>query len=189
MDAAPEGDVGLGVGTVQPELGGGVEVTGVAVCRAVEQHHGGAGGDVDAADRGGASRQPEVRLHRTLDPQRLIDEVGDALRVGPELVLELRVFGQVFESDGKEACRRLLAGREEERCRPYDRGDVRNGAVGVGALRQPGQHVVTRLAATVLDIRGERLVEPAEGVDPHVALRISDCSRRRAHTESLGRNR
>ena len=40
-------------------------------------------GDVDAGDGRGAAGQPEVRLHRALDPQRLLDEVGDPLRCAP----------------------------------------------------------------------------------------------------------
>ena len=85
VDAAPEGDVGLGVGTVEPELGGRLELAGVAVGRAVEQHDGRPRGDVDAGDGRRAPGQAEVRLDRALDAQRLLNEVGDALGVRPDL--------------------------------------------------------------------------------------------------------
>ena len=42
----------------------------------------------------GAPGQAEVGLDRALDAQRLLDEVGDALAVGPQLVLELGVLGR-----------------------------------------------------------------------------------------------
>ena len=55
VDAAPEGDVGLGVGPIDVELGRALEAPRVAVGRAVEQHHRGAGRDVDAADGRGCA--------------------------------------------------------------------------------------------------------------------------------------
>ena len=48
--AAPERDVGLGVGPVDAELGRALEPPGVAVGGAVEQHDRRAGRDVDATD-------------------------------------------------------------------------------------------------------------------------------------------
>ena len=49
-DAVPERDVLAGVRAVGLELVGRLEAARVAVRRAGEHHHGGAGGDVDAAD-------------------------------------------------------------------------------------------------------------------------------------------
>ena len=85
VGAAPEGDVGLGVGPVDAELVRALEAPGVAVGGAVEQHHRRAGLDVDAADRRGAPGEAEVGLHRALDPQHLLEEVGDPVVVGPQL--------------------------------------------------------------------------------------------------------
>src|SRR4029077_17324886 len=86
--AAPERDVLPGVRPVEPELGGALEVSRVAVRGAVQQHDRRARGDVDVADPGGPPGQAEVGLDRALDAERLLDEVGDASGVGPQLVLE-----------------------------------------------------------------------------------------------------
>jgi hypothetical protein len=86
--APTEGDVGLGVGPVQVEVVRALEATRVAVGGAVEQHHRRPRGDVDPADRGVAPGEPEVGLDRALDPESLLHEVGYAVLVGAQLVLE-----------------------------------------------------------------------------------------------------
>ena len=106
-----EGHVLLRVGAVQPELLGTLEPSWIAIGRAVEDHHRRSRCDLHAADRGAAAGQPEVRLHRALDAQRLLDEVRDALPVRPQLVLELGVLAEVLQADGEEPGRRLLARR------------------------------------------------------------------------------
>ena len=175
----PEGDVGLGVGAVGPELGGALELPRVAVGRAVEQHDRGAGGDLDTADRRRAAGQAEVGLHRALDPQHLLEEVGDPVAVGPELVLQLGVLGQVLERGREQPGGRLLAGGEQERRGPHHRGDLRRRAVGVGGQRQVGEHVLAGLAPPVLDVLGEPLVEPGQRVLPRAALLAgADLARR-----------
>ena len=92
VDAAAEGDVLARVGAVEAELGRALEAPGVAVGRAVEQHHRRTGRDVDAADRRRPAGQAEVGLHRALDAQRLLDELRDAVVVRAELVLELGIL-------------------------------------------------------------------------------------------------
>ena len=69
---------------------------------------------------GGARGEAEVGLHRALDPQHLLEEVGDLLPVVAELVLQLGVLGEVLEGGGQQAGGGLLPGREEEggRCAP-----------------------------------------------------------------------
>ena len=47
---------------------------------------------------------------------------GIWLAVGPQLVLELGVLGQVLQRGGEQAGRGLLAGGEQERRRAHDRG-------------------------------------------------------------------
>ena len=89
----PKARCSLAFGPVDAELGRALEEPGVPVGRSVEQHDRRPGGDVDAGHGGRPSGQPEVGLHRALDAQRLLDEVGDAVPVGPELVLELGVLG------------------------------------------------------------------------------------------------
>ena len=95
---------------------------------------------------------------------------GIRSRVGPQLVLQLRVLGQVLQRRGQQAGRRLLAGGEQERRGPHHRGDLRRGAVGVGGQRQVGEHVLARLAPPVLDVLGEPLVEPGQRVLARAAL-------------------
>ena len=102
--------------------------------------------------RGRPPGQSEIGLHRALDPQRLLDEVGDALPVGPELVLEVRILGQVLERGGQQASGRLLTGGKEERGRPHDRSHLGSRSVGILGHGQVGQHVVAGLTAPVLDV-------------------------------------
>ena len=52
---------------------------------------------------GGAAGEAEVGLHRALDPQHLLEEVGDLLPVVAELVLQLGVLGEVLERGGEQA--------------------------------------------------------------------------------------
>ena len=73
----PKARCSRGVVTVDPELGGVVEVAGITVRRPVEHHQRGSGGDVDAGHGGRAPGQSEVALHRGLDPEGLLHEVGD----------------------------------------------------------------------------------------------------------------
>ena len=101
---------------------------------------------VDPADGGRAAGQAEVGLHRALDAQRLFDEVRDQLRVGPELVLQLRALGQVLQRDGEQAGGGLLPGGEQEGGGAHHGGHVGHGAVGVRGQGQVGEHVVARAA-------------------------------------------
>ena len=106
--AAAERDVGLRVRPVDAELGRALEPPRVAVGGAVQQHHGRARGDVDAADGRGPAGEPEVGLHRALDPEHLLEEVRDAVAVGPQLVLELGVLGEVLQR-GREQTRAVVS--------------------------------------------------------------------------------
>ena len=91
-------------------------------------------------------------------------KLGIRSAVGAELVLQLGVLGEVLQRGGEQARGRLLAGGEQERRGPHDRGDLGDRAVGVGRQRQVGEHVLARLAPPILDVGGEPLVEPAERV-------------------------
>src|SRR3954468_12676948 len=185
VDAAPERDVLLRVGPVDPELGRALEPPRIAVGGAVEQHHRRARGDVDAADRRVATGETEVGLHGALDPQRLLDEVRDALTVHAELVLELGILGQVLERSGEQASGGLLAGREQEGRAPHDRCDGRRRAVGVLGDGEVREDVLARLPTAVLDVRGEVPVEPLERIELGLLLAAAELPGRRAETESL----
>ena len=82
MDAVAEGDVVLGVGAVDVELVRVLEQARVPVGRPGQQQHRAAGGDVDAGDRRAPLGHAELGPQRALEPQGLLDEVGDAGR-GP----------------------------------------------------------------------------------------------------------
>src|SRR5204862_3054589 len=90
VDAATKRDVVEGVLPVDLEVVGALEAPGVAVGGPVEEHDRRPGLDLDVADRRCALGEPEVRLHRALDAQRLLDEVRDAVLVLAQLVLKLR---------------------------------------------------------------------------------------------------
>ena len=123
-------------GAVDPELGRALEPPRVAVGGAVQQHHGRARRDVDAADGRGPAREAEVGLHRALDAEHLFEEVRDEVAVGAQLVLELGVLGEVLQRGGEQARGRLLPGREQERRGPHDVDDLGRGPVGVGRERE-----------------------------------------------------
>src|ERR1700722_4662921 len=108
--------------------------------------------------------EPAVGLGRRLDAQRLLDQVGNALRVLAQLVLQRLVLGEVADRLGEHARRGLLAGGEEEGGRADHGRHVGCRAVRVPGQRESGHDVVTRLAPAVLDVSGERARQPAERV-------------------------
>ena len=95
---------------------------------------------------------------------------GIRVAVGPQLVLQLGVLGQVLQRRRQQPGGRLLPGGEQEGGGPHHRGDLRRGAVGVGGQGQVGEHVLAGLAPPVLDVLGEPLVEPGQGVLARAAL-------------------
>ncbi len=91
-----------------------------------------------------------------------------------------------FSAPGEQAGGGLLAGREQERRRPHDRGHLGRGPVRVGRQRQVGEHVGARLAPPVLDVLDEPLVEPRERVLTRVAfLAGADLAHGAGHAEAL----
>ena len=104
---------------------------------------------------------------------------GMRSRFGAQLVLELRVLGEVLQRGGEQPRGRLLAGREQERRGAHDVDDVGRRPVGIGREREVGEHVVAGLAPAVLDVLREPVVEPAERVELHAAL----LARRRSHRD------
>ncbi len=152
VDAEPEPEVLAAVHPVEAELVRIVELPRVVVRGAVEHHHGGAGREVDAADRRGDARQPELRVERGLEPQRLLDEGRDAVALVAQLLLELGAFTQIPEHGGEQAGRRLAAGREQVGGDQHDVVDLGQRPVGEGRGGQLRHDVVARFAATVLDV-------------------------------------
>ena len=94
----------------------------------------------------------------------LFEEVGDPVAVCPQLVLELRVLGQVLQGRREQPRRRLLPGGEQERRGSHYRGDIWRRTVWIGGESQIGEDVMTRFAPAVLDVLGEPLVEPGERI-------------------------
>ena len=135
----PEGQMDLCVGPVEAELRRAFEQPGSRLAAPLSNMTG-----VPAS----MSTPPTVverRARRKSDftglsmRSDLFDEAGDPLVVRPQLVLEFGVLAEVLEADGEQPGRRLLAGREQERGGPDDRGHLGRGAVGVGAQGQIGE--------------------------------------------------
>ena len=152
---------------------------GITVRGAVDDHHGGARGDLDAAELGRHAREPEVALHRALDAQALLDEVRDALPVLAQLLLQLGVVADALQRGAEEAHRRLLTGGEEVGGDARDVDGLGDRAVGKRRGRHAGHHVVARCAPAVLDVRRELLVEELERV---VRERLGAGARRRCRS-------
>ena len=140
------------------------EAARVVVRGAVDDHDGGAGGNVDPAELGRDAREAEVALHRALDAQALLHEVRDELTVVAQPLLELVVVADALERGAEEAHRRFLARGEQVGGDPRDVDRLGDRAVGERRVGHAGHHVGTRLAPAILDVRGELLVEELERV-------------------------
>ena len=160
---APEGQVLLRVGAVDLELRRVLEAAGIATGGAVEDHHRGAGGDVDASHRGGPPGEPEVALDRPLHPEALLDEVLDERAVPPQPGLQVRVLADHLEGRRQQPHRRLLARREQVGGDPHHVDHLGHGAVGEGRRGQRREHVLARRAPALLDVGREAVVEELEG--------------------------
>ena len=68
-------------------------------------------------------------------------------------LLQVRPFTQEEERGREQPHGRLLARREQVRGDAHDVDDLGRRAVGERRGGEPGQHVVARLAAAVLDVR------------------------------------
>lgn len=79
VNAAAEGDVCPGIGSIDVERRSIRELTRIAIGGAVDQHYRGTRRDIHSANGCGNSREPEIALDRAFDPQCLFDEVGNAV--------------------------------------------------------------------------------------------------------------
>ena len=113
MDAPAERQMLTGVATFDAELAGRLELAGVAVGSAVQHHDRRTRRHLDVTDGGGDSGDAEVSLHRALEAQHLLDEVGDERPVVTQALLQPRVFGEQLQRRGQQPDRRLLAGSEQ----------------------------------------------------------------------------
>ena len=169
VDAEPEPEVVAAVGAVEAELGRRVEVARVAVRGAVVHHHRRARGDVDAADGRREPCEPELALDRALEPQHLLDEVGDAVPFGAQQLLELGILGEPLQRGAEEPRGRLAARREQVRGDEGDVVHVGDRPVGEGRGGEPGHDVVARCAPELLDVGGEPVVEELQRLVRHRA--------------------
>ena len=80
---------------------------------------------------------------------------GSELAVAAQPLLQLGVLGQHPQRRREQARRRLAAGREQVRGDAHDVDGLGQRAVGEGRRGEPGDHVVARLRAAVLDVPGE----------------------------------
>jgi hypothetical protein len=127
-------------------------------------HERGARGDLDAAELRRHARESEVALHRALYAQALLDEVRNVLTVLAQQPLELLVVADALQRSAEEAHGRLLTGCEEIGGDARDVNGLRDRAVGKRRGRHARHHVVAWIAAAVLDVRSELLVEELEWV-------------------------
>jgi hypothetical protein len=122
-------------------------------------------------------RQPEVTLDRALDRQRLLDEVGDAVAFAAQQLLDVGALAQHLERRTQQWHRGFLAGREDIAGDTGDADGLRRRAVRKGRVGHPGEHILAGLAATVLDIRREALVQVLQrAVLQLVPTRAADTS-------------
>ena len=152
------------VGPIDDDVGGSVEATRVAVGGTVEQRHGRARRDGHAAEVRGLAGQAEMHLHRSLDPQHLLEEVRDQLAVGPQRRLILGMLGEMPHREHDQAHRGLLTGDEDERRLAGEIGRRRQRAVRERAFGQLREHVVARVRSTILDVADEVLLQERQRV-------------------------
>ena len=117
-----------------------------------KHHHHGAGGDVDAADGGRPAGQPGVALDRALHPQRFLDEPGDQAAVVAQLLLDVGPVAEHLQCGAEQLGRGFLPGGEKERGRADHLDDLGRRTVRILRRRQGGQHVVARVAPSILDV-------------------------------------
>ena len=82
-----ERDVKAGVGAVDVEHIGISKEAGIPVRRARQEHHRATGGNVDATDGHPGAGHTELGAQRALEPQGLLDEVGDPVPIGAQDLL------------------------------------------------------------------------------------------------------
>jgi hypothetical protein len=63
------------------------ELSRIPICRAQSYRHQCARREIDAADRSPRAGEPEIDLRRTLQPQRLFDEIRDPMAVDTQALL------------------------------------------------------------------------------------------------------
>ena len=158
-------------GAVDVELVGMVEHPGVPVAGAGDEHERRPGGDVDAAELGGDAGHPELGSQRALEPEGLLNEVGDLLAVRPHGLLEVGSLAQHAQRERQQPHGGLLAAGEEV-------GGDQGGVLGLGsrAVRegrggQAGEDVVSGRVAAILDVLVEALVEEFQGLVADVLVR------------------
>ena len=125
------------------------------------------GRHVDAADRDRHAREPEVALDGALDAQRLFDEVRDPVTLAAQQPLQIRVLRQHLERGAEQPDGRFLARREDVRRDAHDVDHFGQRAVREGGRGKAAEHVAARLAAAVLDVGGELVVEELQRVVRH----------------------
>ena len=108
----------------------------------------------------------ELGPQRALEPQRLLDEVGDAVAVLPQPLLDVGALGDDPQREGQQAHRRLLPAGEEVGGEEGDVVDLGRRAVGERGRRHRRHDVVARVAPAVLDVGAELLVEELERLVP-----------------------
>ena len=105
-----------------------------------------------------------MALDRAFHPQRLLDEVRDEAGILAQLLLQVGPLAEYLQRERQHLAVGFLPGGEQEGREPHDVDDLRRGLVGVLGQGQRAQHVAPGLAAAVLDVGGELLLEELQGI-------------------------
>ena len=161
VNAEAEGQVLAGVVAVDVEAVRLVEDMGIAIgANEHEDHRFSISEDLAPGQFDGGQRGAEGELHRADVAQRLLDEVGDELRIGRDLRELLRVSKQNLSSRADQVDRRLEAGKQKEGRGTDDVAVVQAIAIYLGR-RHGTEEVARRVGPTLLEqvtqISDERL--------------------------------
>ena len=167
-----EGDVAIGVGAFDVEIGGAREHVGIAVGGGVAQMHGGALRDRNAGDRGVGEDEPVEPHRRRFHPQRLLDEVADLRPVGEQLGVHVGTRQQQPQPRRQRERRRLVAADVEMIGHADDLG-IGQGALTVKArlVGEERDHRVVRVRSLLSD-RGVDVVLEGDALFGDVQLLV-----------------
>ena len=151
MNAEAERQVLAGVVAVDVEAVRLVEDMGIAIgANEHEDHRFSISEDLAPGQFDGGQRGAEGELHRADVAQRLLDEVGDELRIGRDLRELLRVSKQNLSSRADQVDRRLEAGKQKEGRGTDDVAVVQAIAIYLGSSHRT-ENVAREVGPTLLE--------------------------------------
>jgi hypothetical protein len=158
VDTVPEGEVrrftsaGVGEECAGRGVAGGIIVGGTDADR-----HEGARGDDAPTEFDIDERPADGSLHRTLQPQHLLDERVTLVAMGVEVPEPLRLSHESCDETSEQAGRREIAGRQEHAAGTHDVSVVQSLAVDLGGDERRDQ-IIRRVRPASAGDLGEELV-------------------------------